>query len=116
MTGIIDGTGSLGAAIGQIIIGEVQEKSWNGVFIILSCTVFVSAMVLVRSLFKEIGEIRALSKKAKLNRDAEEKVRKSQLNRETGTLKLSEEPHMDLHNQTPSTVAFQALHGGQKPQ
>jgi MFS transporter, OPA family, solute carrier family 37 (glycerol-3-phosphate transporter), member 3 len=36
VTGILDGCGSLGAAFGSLIIGEIRKRSWNGVFIFLA--------------------------------------------------------------------------------
>lgn len=36
VSGILDGSGSLGAAFGSLIIGEIARKSWNGVFIFLA--------------------------------------------------------------------------------
>ena len=36
VSGILDGSGSLGAAFGSLIIGEIREHSWDGVFIFLA--------------------------------------------------------------------------------
>lgn len=36
VSGILDGSGSLGAAFGSLIIGAIRQKSWNGVFIFLA--------------------------------------------------------------------------------
>lgn len=36
VSGILDGSGSLGAAFGSLIIGEIARASWNGVFIFLA--------------------------------------------------------------------------------
>lgn len=35
VTGIIDGTGSLGAAMGMFVIGLLQDDSWTSVFVFL---------------------------------------------------------------------------------
>ena len=70
MTGIIDGTGSLGAAVGQLIIGYVQQAyGWNSVFVVMTFMVFISIIPLLRNFvneFKEIKEIR------RINREKEE--------------------------------------------
>jgi MFS transporter, OPA family, solute carrier family 37 (glycerol-3-phosphate transporter), member 3 len=36
VSGILDGSGSLGAAFGSLMIGRIAEKSWAGVFIFLA--------------------------------------------------------------------------------
>lgn len=36
VSGILDGSGSLGAAFGSLIIGAIRQISWNGVFIFLA--------------------------------------------------------------------------------
>ena len=36
VSGILDGSGSLGAAFGSLIIGAVRNYSWDGVFIFLA--------------------------------------------------------------------------------
>ncbi|KAL5499921.1 hypothetical protein EMCRGX_G011393 [Ephydatia muelleri] len=51
---IIDGTGSLGAAIGPLIAGAVSEYSWNDTFYILMASCLISALLLSRLLIVEI--------------------------------------------------------------
>ena len=67
VTGIVDGTGSIGAAFGQKGIGFLQNSgSWTGVFILMTCFVFLSSIPLVWISYrdvKEIAEIRKLKKK-----------------------------------------------------
>jgi MFS transporter, OPA family, solute carrier family 37 (glycerol-3-phosphate transporter), member 3 len=36
VSGILDGSGSLGAAFGSLIIGQIAQKSWPGVFTFLA--------------------------------------------------------------------------------
>lgn len=70
VTGIIDGTGSVGAALGQVIvsanyphltilkIGLMQQKyGWNAIFIVLTITIYLSIIPLLRNFTKEIHEI-----------------------------------------------------------
>ena len=44
VVGIIDGSGGIGAGIGQIIIGGLQEYSWDSVFYFI-CIINVCAIV-----------------------------------------------------------------------
>ena len=68
VTGIIDGTGSIGAAAGQKGIGALQEKSWSGVFILMTGFVFLSSLPLARIFWREVKEIREIRKlKNKVN-------------------------------------------------
>lgn len=57
VSGILDGSGSLGAAFGSLIIGEIAQRSWNGVFIFLAGCVFISSIPIFRVFLKEIREI-----------------------------------------------------------
>ena len=52
VTGIIDGTGSLGAAFGQILIGYVQQYSWNYVFYFMVFVGGTSILILFFPLFE----------------------------------------------------------------
>ena len=52
VTGIIDGTGSLGAAFGQILIGELQNLSWNYVFFFMMAVAATSLIILLFPLFE----------------------------------------------------------------
>ncbi|TNV80079.1 hypothetical protein FGO68_gene6337 [Halteria grandinella] len=64
--GIMWGIGTLGAAIGQVIIGFIEQHfGWDAVFIFMAGMVLTSALPLLRSVKREIGEIRILSRAAK---------------------------------------------------
>jgi OPA family glycerol-3-phosphate transporter-like MFS transporter 3 len=56
VTGIVDGTGSVGAAIGQTVVAVIQEKtdSWSWVFYFLMVALAGSAMFLVRLFIKDM--------------------------------------------------------------
>jgi sugar phosphate permease len=66
VTGILDGCGSLGAAFGSLIIGEIRKKSWNSVFIFLAVVVFLSSVPIFRVMLKEIREIKAIRRQDKI--------------------------------------------------
>lgn len=55
VTAIIDGTGSVGAAIGPLLTGYISAKSWNGVFTMLMAAALVSGLLLTRLVMAEIG-------------------------------------------------------------
>jgi OPA family glycerol-3-phosphate transporter-like MFS transporter 3 len=75
VTGILDGCGSLGAAFGSLIIGEIRNYSWNGVFIFLSAVVFLSSVPIFRVMLKEVREIKAIIRQdTKINKLNEEKI------------------------------------------
>ena len=57
VSGILDGSGSLGAAFGSLIIGAVRHYSWNWVFIFLSISVFLSSLPIFKVMVKEILEV-----------------------------------------------------------
>jgi len=67
VSGILDGSGSLGAAFGSLIIGQISQVSWPGVFIFLACSVLVSSLPMLKVLFKEAKEIRELMRKRRNN-------------------------------------------------
>lgn len=63
VTGIVDGTGSVGAAIGQKGIGYLQDHgSWTGVFILMTCFVFLSSIPLTFIFIREVKEIFIIKK------------------------------------------------------
>lgn len=63
VTGIVDGTGSVGAAVGQKGIGYLQDHgSWTGVFILMTCFVFLSSLPLTMIFIREIKEIKIIHK------------------------------------------------------
>ena len=76
VVGIIDGTGSLGAAFGQLMVSfqpiknlqiglAEQNSSWNTVFIMMSVMIFLSCLPLIRHVKREIAEIFTLNKLSK---------------------------------------------------
>ena len=58
VTGIIDGTGSLGAAFNGIVVGDVtsMDDGWRILFLILCAANTIAAIMLARVLFREINE------------------------------------------------------------
>lgn len=54
VTGIIDGTGSVGAALGPFLTGYISQKSWDAVFYMLMAAALLAALVLSRVLFDEV--------------------------------------------------------------
>ncbi|CAI2366263.1 unnamed protein product [Moneuplotes crassus] len=66
VTGIVDGTGSLGAAAGQKGIGYIQDNAnWTAVFIMMTSFVFISSVPISCIFVREIKEILAIRKSAK---------------------------------------------------
>lgn len=55
VTAIIDGTGSLGAAIGPLLTGYISAKSWSAVFIMLMGAAFVAGLLLTRLVVAELS-------------------------------------------------------------
>jgi sugar phosphate permease len=57
VTAIIDGTGSLGAALGPLLIGWLTDaSSWNAAFYLLMASCFLSAVFMTRLLVVEVIE------------------------------------------------------------
>jgi len=54
ISGILDGTGSLGAALGQFLIGWLQSFSWNYVFLFLIGVNITSLVPLVFMIFRKL--------------------------------------------------------------
>lgn len=54
VTAIIDGTGSVGAALGPLMAGYVSSRGWNSVFFMLILSIFFAALFLVRLALAEI--------------------------------------------------------------
>ena len=55
VTGIIDGTGSVGAAVGQIAIPEIENNfGWSKVFYMFMAAALVSACALVPVVYREL--------------------------------------------------------------
>lgn len=60
VTAIIDGTGSVGAAIGPLLTGYISAKSWNWVFSMLMMAALVAGLLLTRLVTDEVAaKIRA---------------------------------------------------------
>ncbi|KAJ9182560.1 hypothetical protein P3X46_006543 [Hevea brasiliensis] len=54
VTAIIDGTGSVGAAIGPLLAGYISTRGWNSVFLMLIVSIFVASLLLIRVAKTEI--------------------------------------------------------------
>ncbi|CAN6232691.1 unnamed protein product [Urochloa humidicola] len=57
VTAIIDGTGSLGAALGPFLTGFISRRGWDSVFIMLALCAFVAAVLLSSLVKTEIHQI-----------------------------------------------------------
>ncbi|CAI9302318.1 unnamed protein product [Lactuca saligna] len=55
VTAIIDGTGSIGAAIGPLLTGYISTRSWSAVFTMLMAAAFVAGLFLTRLVVAEIA-------------------------------------------------------------
>lgn len=56
VTAIIDGTGSVGAALGPLLAGYISSRGWNSVFFMLIVSVFFASLFLIRVARTEIRE------------------------------------------------------------
>ncbi|KAJ0048166.1 hypothetical protein Pint_15781 [Pistacia integerrima] len=56
VTAIIDGTGSVGAALGPLLTGFLSERGWNSVFVMLMVGALVAGLLLSRLVIAEINE------------------------------------------------------------
>ncbi|GAV79121.1 MFS_1 domain-containing protein [Cephalotus follicularis] len=54
VTAIIDGTGSIGAAIGPLLTGYISAKSWTAVFTMLMVAALVAGLFLTRLVVAEV--------------------------------------------------------------
>lgn len=54
ITAIIDGTGSVGAAIGPLLTGYISVRSWNNVFSMLMGAALVAGLLLTRLVVAEL--------------------------------------------------------------
>ncbi|RID52856.1 hypothetical protein BRARA_G00291 [Brassica rapa] len=57
VTAIIDGTGSVGAALGPLLAGYISSRGWNSVFFMLIVSIFFAGLFLVRLAKAEIKEM-----------------------------------------------------------
>lgn len=56
VTAIIDGTGSIGAAIGPLLTGFLSTKGWDTVFVMLMLGALIAGLLLSRQVVVEINE------------------------------------------------------------
>lgn len=56
VTAIIDGTGSVGAAIGPLLTGYISAKSWSAVFTMLMGAALIAGLLLTRLIVSEVTE------------------------------------------------------------
>lgn len=54
VTAIIDGTGSVGAAIGPLLTGYISATSWSGVFTMLMIAALIAGLLLTRLVIAEV--------------------------------------------------------------
>eukprot|EP01018_Ginkgo_biloba_P014595 Gb_39294 [translate_table: standard] len=54
VTAIIDGTGSVGAALGPLLTGFISGQGWNNVFTMLMLAAFIAGLLLTRLVIAEI--------------------------------------------------------------
>ncbi|XP_058104519.1 putative glycerol-3-phosphate transporter 1 [Magnolia sinica] len=55
VTAIIDGTGSVGAALGPLLTGYISAKSWTGVFTMLMVAALIAGLLLTRLVVAEVA-------------------------------------------------------------
>lgn len=55
VTAIIDGTGSVGAAIGPLLTGYISAKSWSAVFTMLMSAALVAGLFLTKLVVAEVA-------------------------------------------------------------
>ncbi|XP_017838747.1 glucose-6-phosphate exchanger SLC37A2 isoform X2 [Drosophila busckii] len=58
VTAIIDGTGSIGAAVGPLLAGFISSSSWQNVFYMLIIADLVAMLLLFRLVIRECGQLR----------------------------------------------------------
>lgn len=57
VTGLVDGTGSVGAGLGQILLPIVQEKwGWNNVFVMFIIMIFLTVVCLIDPLVRDVRD------------------------------------------------------------
>lgn len=56
VTAIIDGTGSVGAALGPLLTGFISNKGWDAVFMMLMIGALIAGLLLSRLVMAEIAE------------------------------------------------------------
>ena len=63
VAGIVDGTGSFGAAICQYMVALLSDVSWDLVFVVLTVLLLSSAVLILRLTIKEIKILRKYGRK-----------------------------------------------------
>ncbi|XP_022867089.1 putative glycerol-3-phosphate transporter 5 [Olea europaea var. sylvestris] len=56
VTAIIDGTGSVGAALGPLLVGYISTRGWNSVFFMLIISISFAGFLLIHVVKKEVKE------------------------------------------------------------
>jgi OPA family glycerol-3-phosphate transporter-like MFS transporter 1/2 len=56
VTAIIDGTGSIGAALGPLLTGFLSTKGWNTVFVMLMLGALIAGLLLSCQVVTEIND------------------------------------------------------------
>lgn len=69
VTAIIDGTGSVGAALGPLLTGFISTDGWTGVFIMLTLSSLISGLLLTRLVVAEIVDKIAKAKERTAQRE-----------------------------------------------
>lgn len=62
VTAIIDGTGSVGAAVGPLLTGYISATGWDSVFIMLMLSALFAGLLLTKLVIGEAKELRARAK------------------------------------------------------
>ncbi|KAH7429104.1 hypothetical protein KP509_09G031300 [Ceratopteris richardii] len=57
VTAIIDGTGSIGAALGPFVTGYISKSGWNSVFIMLIVSATISGLLITGLVIEELKEL-----------------------------------------------------------
>lgn len=56
VTAIIDGTGSVGAAVGPLLAGYISTRGWNSVFFMLILSILLAGLFLINVVKNEVKE------------------------------------------------------------
>ena len=66
MAGIIDGSGSMGAAIGQLVIGRVvSQYGWDAFMLVIAIDITMTTVPLIKIVVEEVREIYKIVKDKK---------------------------------------------------
>lgn len=66
VTAIIDGTGSIGAAVGPLLAGLISTTGWQNVFYMLIVSDIIAMVLLGRLVAKECGSLRRSSHRIRI--------------------------------------------------